>query len=152
MKKLYSLLFIFICFCGYSQNNSEVGTAKKTIEDFFTAFHAQDSLSLMQMVDPAITLKSVSEDSLGNTIVKTEEYKELVKSIISIPKDTRFKEELHSFDIRIKGMLAHIYAPYTFYLNGKISHCGIDSFELVKHHDEWKILSITDTRTKEGCN
>ena len=151
MKKLYSLLLILVCFCGYSQNNSEVGTAKKTVEDFFIAFHAQDSLALMRIVNSEVTLKSVSEDSVGNTVVKTEEYNELVKSILSIPKSMSFEERLKSFDIRVNGMLAHVYSPYTFYLNGKISHCGIDSFELVKQNGEWKILSITDTRTKEGC-
>ena len=32
-----------------------------------------------------------------------------------------------------------------------MSHCGINAFQLFKSSDGWKVIQITDTRNKEGC-
>ena len=49
------------------------------------------------------------------------------------------------------GTVAHVWADYDFHLAGKFSHCGIDSFSLLKTAGGWKITSISDTRQKDGC-
>jgi hypothetical protein len=36
-------------------------------------------------------------------------------------------------------------------VDGEFSHCGVDAFILVLTEDGWRILSIADTRTTEGC-
>jgi hypothetical protein len=50
------------------------------------------------------------------------------------------------------GAAAVVWADYDFHLNGTFSHCGIDSFSLLKTNTGWKIASITDTREKSGCS
>jgi len=47
--------------------------------------------------------------------------------------------------------VAAVWAEYDFHLNGKFSHCGIDSFSLIKTSAGWKITSVSDTRQKSGC-
>ena len=47
--------------------------------------------------------------------------------------------------------MASVWAPYTFYLNGAISHCGINSIELLHDEDGWKVTQISDTRRREDC-
>ena len=49
------------------------------------------------------------------------------------------------------GTVAHVWADYDFHRDGKFSHCGIDSFSLLKTAQGWKIASISDTRVKVGC-
>ncbi len=39
----------------------------------------------------------------------------------------------------------------TFYRDGEISHCGINSIELLRDADGWKVTQISDTRKREGC-
>jgi len=53
--------------------------------------------------------------------------------------------------IKIDGPLAIVWAPYKFYYKGVFSHCGVDSFQLVKINGEWKIQYLIDTRKKAGC-
>ena len=48
----------------------------------------------------------------------------------------------------IDGKLAQVWVPYHFYLNGMLSHCGANSFQLMKENEDWKIISILDTRRK----
>jgi hypothetical protein len=50
------------------------------------------------------------------------------------------------------GVLATVVTPYKFFYNGNFSHCGVNSFQLVKFSDGWKIQYIIDTRKKTGCN
>lgn len=44
-----------------------------------------------------------------------------------------------------------VWAPYQFYYKGKFSHCGADSFQLVRINGKWKIQYLVDTRRSQGC-
>lgn len=48
--------------------------------------------------------------------------------------------------------IAVIWAEYDFHLNGKFSHCGVDSFQLLKTAAGWRIAAISDTRESSGCS
>ena len=47
--------------------------------------------------------------------------------------------------------MANVWTAYSFYFDGKFSHCGVNSFQLLKEAGEWKIFYLVDTRRKEGC-
>ena len=49
------------------------------------------------------------------------------------------------------GTLATVWMDYTFYLGTKLSHCGVDAFIIAKDGADWKIISLADTRRREGC-
>ena len=141
----------FIANSVLSQNLCEEENAKKVVTDFFDAFHKQDSIALRNLAHPAIIMQSVSTSPTEEIKVITEEYSKFLKSIVSIPTTTQFEEKLHSFDVTINGSLATVITPFSFYLNGKLSHCGVNSFTLVHMPGGWKIAHIIDTRRKEGC-
>ncbi len=79
-------------------------------------------------------------------------FSKFLKGIVSIPKDASFKEELLDYQISIDGNMANAWTPYKFYFKDKFSHCGVNSFQLVKIDGKWQIIYIIDTRRKEGCN
>ena len=137
---------------GPSQENIEDSEVQETIEDFFKAFHEQDSIALKQVAHPSVSMQSIMTDSTGTSTIKNESYAEFLKAIVSIPDSTKFEERLHSFDIRVNGALASAITPYSFYVNGKLSHCGVNSFEMFKSAEGWKIIYIVDTRIKENCD
>lgn len=60
-------------------------------------------------------------------------------------------ERLYDVEVKIDGDMASVWAPYTFYLAGRISHCGVNSIELLRDADGWKITQVSDTRRGEGC-
>lgn len=53
--------------------------------------------------------------------------------------------------VLVDGPLAVVWANYDFHLNGKLTHCGVDSITLVKRSAEWKIAGITYTMRTSGC-
>jgi hypothetical protein len=46
--------------------------------------------------------------------------------------------------------IATVWAPYTFYLDGKKSHCGVETFQLYRLAEGWRIASFADTHLWQG--
>ena len=51
----------------------------------------------------------------------------------------RMQERIWNADVRVNGLVATVTAPYDFWIDGKFSHCGTDSFDLIKTEEGWKI-------------
>jgi len=60
-------------------------------------------------------------------------------------------ERIHDTEVHVDQGLASVWTRYDLYVDGAFSHCGVDAFLLVATEGGWKILSIADTRTQEGC-
>lgn len=151
MKRLILLAFLLISSFSFSQITEDEKRAKELIENFFKAFHEQDSTTLKNFAHSETEMHSVAIDAEGNTTLSTEEYSGFLESIASIPKSTKFEEKLHDFEININGMIANVSTPYSFYVNDELSHCGVNTFQLMKSNGEWKIIYLVDTRSKSGC-
>lgn len=48
--------------------------------------------------------------------------------------------------VQLQAGIATVWLPYDFYRDGKWSHCGIDTFTLVRQGDRWLIVTIAYTR------
>ena len=48
-------------------------------------------------------------------------------------------------EVRISGRLATVWLPYDLYVDGAWSHCGIDTFTLLRVGAEWRIASLAYT-------
>ena len=51
--------------------------------------------------------------------------------------------------ILVDGNMASVWVPYQFYYKDNFSHCGVNSFQLAKINNEWKIQYIIDIRRKK---
>jgi len=61
-------------------------------------------------------------------------------------------DERINFDmVRTDGPLATAWTPYKFYYKGNFSHCGVDSYQLVRINGIWKIQYLIDTRRNMSC-
>ncbi len=151
MKNTLIAIAFVVCSIAQAQD-AEKAAVQNAIVTFFDGFHAQDTLALQQSAADAIVLQTISKDSLGNTVVRSTPYNKFVQGMASIPKTTKFEEKLKSFTIQIDGEMANAWTPYEFWLNDEFHHCGVNSFQLVKFEDKWKIVYLIDTRRKEDCD
>ncbi len=62
-----------------------------------------------------------------------------------------FLERIWDAQVTVQGNLAQVWAPYDFHLDGKLSHCGIDSFSLMRTVEGWRVAGISYTVQKTGC-
>lgn len=141
------LIMCFFLFFGLS-SNAQKQEIQKTIEYFFEGFHKKDTTKIKSVCADNIILQSISESFTKGNKLSHETAKEFYKSIASIPSSMKFQEKILNYIIQIDGTMAHVWAPYEFYLNDKLSHSGVNTFTLFKEKDSWKIIYIIDTRRK----
>jgi hypothetical protein len=63
----------------------------------------------------------------------------------------RWDEQIYDVQVRVDGEMALVWAPYTFYLDKAVRHCGIDAFALLKDASGWKVTQLSDTQRRENC-
>ena len=74
--------------------------------------------------------------------------KEFYKSIGVLPKKMNISQKILSYSIQIDGSMAHVWAPYEFYMNGRLNYKGVNAFTLHKENGLWKIIYLVDTKRK----
>jgi hypothetical protein len=47
--------------------------------------------------------------------------------------------------------MAVFWAPYSFDIDGKRSHCGVDVFDFIRVKGEWKLANSMWTVEPDGC-
>ena len=67
------------------------------------------------------------------------------------PGKEQIEEKIHDPLVRIDNDLAVVWAPFDFLVDGKVSHCGTDLFNLVRQDGEWRIASVADT-SRNDCS
>jgi len=144
MRKIFILVLI-LCFTSVFSQEVEV---KQAVDDFFVGLHKRDTLMFKKSCHPYINMQTIGKDKEQNNKLILENFQDFMKSIVSIPENIVLFEKLLDYTIQIDGPLAHVWTPYEFYVNGKLSHCGVNSFTLFKEKDTWQIVHIIDTRRK----
>lgn len=147
-----SILLVFLLGSSFlSRSQPAEDDVKAAVILLFTGMKAGDAQLILSAFTADAVLATVVTDSLGNVAVKHEMISEFAEAVAKLPKGKA--DERIRFDmIRVDGSLAVVWAPYQFYFNGIFSHCGVDSFQLVKQGGVWKIQYLLDTRRKKGCD
>jgi hypothetical protein len=143
MKNSLLLLLLLFSFSGQAQKEQ----VQKTIETFFEGFHDKDTIKIKSTCSDTMILQSIMESAKGNKL-SNESPSEFYKSIATIPAEMKFEERLLSYNIQVDGTMAHVWTPYEFYINGKLSHKGVNAFTLFLDGNSWKIIHLIDTRRK----
>lgn len=144
MKRIVLLLVFFVT----TLLNAQESDVKKVITTFFEGMHTADTLKIKSVCNNGMVLQSISETN-GEDSLTTDTATEFYKSIATIPSHIKIEERLLSYNIQIDGAMAHVWTPYEFYINDKLSHSGVNSFTLFKDNGIWKIVYIIDTRHKK---
>ncbi len=121
---------------------------KTVINRFFEGMEKGDTALLKSTCTKTMILQSYMADKSGELKVHTDDFQEFV-AFLGTPTKNKYEERIEFGHIEAEQSLASVWTPYKFYLNGKISHCGTNSFQLVKTADGWKIQYIIDTRRKD---
>lgn len=146
--KYLLLILTLITIKTYAQSEEE--KVKLPILAMFDGMRKSDTTLMRSAFGPGIVLQTIAKNKEGKIEVRSENIDKFVE-FIGKPH-TEIYDERITFDlIKIDADLAMAWTPYQFYVNDKFSHCGVNSFQLVRLNGEWKIQYIIDTRRKEDC-
>ncbi len=135
-----------VCFSTTSiqAQNHEI---EATIKLFFEGFHQRDTLKMKTVCSEDLVLHSIAERA-GSSKFTVGKVSDFYKSIASFPITMTFEEKILSYTVKRDGAMAHVWTPYEFYVNDNLSHSGVNSFQLYKENDVWKVVYILDTRKR----
>lgn len=147
-------LFLFILFIAgqntiYAQQ--EELAVKQTIQKLFDGMCNADSSAVASTFATEAIMQTIATNKDGKTVVRQERVAEFASFVGKQLKGSA-DEQIVFETIKIDGELAIAWTPYRFVYKGSFSHCGVNSFTLVKQNGEWKINYIIDTRRKNNCN
>lgn len=146
----YPLFIICIVICSISNAQSTEDSVKAAVNQLFIGMKNADSALLSSSFADSAIVQTIVTAKEGKLEVRNESISEFASLIHKLAKNVA--DERIQFDmVKIDGPLAIVWAPYKFYYEGKFSHCGVDSFQMIRINGKWKIQYVIDTRRKQGC-
>lgn len=154
LLKSTGMKYFFIVLTLMSAVNARAQTAedsvKSVIQNMFTAMKNADGPGLMKCFGDSALLQTIGRTKEGVMFVKTDGPAVFADQISKSVKGS-LDERITFETIKADGPLAIAWTPYNFYYNGQFSHCGVNSFQVVRFNGVWKIQYVIDTRRRQDC-
>ncbi len=149
MKHFFIFLtFITVTFTATAQSTED--SVKVAVNNLFIAMKTSDTVLLKNSFAEGAILQTIASDKSRKVVVKNEAVNAFATSISKLIKGDADEQIIFEM-IKTDGPLAIVWTPYKFYFKGKFSHCGVNSFQLIRINSEWKIQYLIDTRRKSPC-
>ena len=125
------------------QTMAERDSVLAVVEATLDAISREDMAAVAElMLDGAVTVARPALGGDGRLETMT------VDDWRAMSPEADFVERGFDAEVRIAGPLASVWLPYDFYVDGKLSHCGIDAFTLVLTDAGWRIAGLAFTRSQ----
>lgn len=153
MKRFYLFFIcsILITTVVSAQDLNEEVAVKATINLLFDGMRKSDTTLLKKAFAANNIMQTIVKTKDGKAMVRTESLANFIKSV-GTPHNEIYDERIVFTKILIDDNLASVWTDYKFYVGEKFSHCGVNSFQLFKSDDGWKIIYLIDTRRKDKCD
>jgi hypothetical protein len=119
---------------------------KQVIQNMFHAMQQADTTLLKTCFSDKVIFQTIV-NKLEGVVIKTESINDFLQSV-GKQTPNAIDERIEFGAIQIEPLMATVWTPYTFYYKGQYSHKGVNSFQLVKLKEGWKIQYLIDTRYK----
>ena len=151
MKRILILLTAAIFISTITKAQSAEDSVKAVVNQLFAAMKGANAAMLKETFADSAVLQTIRRKQDGTFFVQDEKVSDFVEQIGKAKKDSL--DERITFEmIKIDGPLAIAWTPYKFYYAGNFSHCGVNSFQLVRINGRWKIQFLIDTRRRQACD
>mgnify|MGYP000011716870 CR=1 FL=1 len=128
-----------------AQSNAANASPMQAIYNMFDAMREHNKEKFLQQFTKDALLQRINnQGEIKNADI--EEFAQVIQL-----SDKHLDERLFSVTVQKNNKLASVWAPFIFYLDGSISHCGHNSFQLVKINQQWKIQYLIDSAYAGNC-
>jgi len=129
-----------------SAQSADHVAAYAVVTRLFDAMRTRDTATMRASFAPGAMLQSVSA-----TGIRTDAIDQWIGGVAGAPAGLILDERLANPVVQVNGDLASVWVDYWLFVGDRFSHCGVDAFVLARHEGAWRIISVADTRQREGC-
>lgn len=141
---------MLLCINNYAEAQTAEDSVKAAVNILFEGMKSANADMVKAAFADSAILQTIGTGKTGNNFIRNEAIGEFA-DFVGKQKVGAADERIQFETIKIDGPLAIVWTPYKFYFNGQFSHCGVNSFQLVRLNGQWKIQYIIDTRRKDKC-
>ena len=152
MRK-FSHILLFVAFAAaaaFGQAADEKKAALAVVNQLFFEMASANPAGIIALHTPTSDLAAVFKQRDGKTryeSINGEKFSQMFKD----RSRGVMKEEMYDPKVETHGDWAMVWGRYVFYVNDKISHCGINQFNLVRIDGTWKITNGASTIDPGDC-
>lgn len=145
MKRLTIILFSCLLMVTVARAG-DIDDAASVPDKLFAAMRERSFEGIRALFLPSGQLVAIDKPRDGKGVSTTRVFTaESFAKAISESKGAEYVEKMASKDVRITGDLAIVSGRYTFHVGEKFSHCGTNTFNLVRTADGWRIGNAAST-------
>lgn len=147
MKILITItVTIMLSTLAFAQAPDDEGTAIAVVNQLFAGMKAKDAEQIKSVFLSDGQLIAIDKPRDGKGLSKTRVLTgDAFATLIAGNKGADYIEFMPSPEARVTGDLAVVSGRYTFHLGDKLSHCGTNTFNLVRTDTGWKIANAAST-------
>lgn len=148
-KLVLALTLVLLPLAAAVANEAEERQAVLAVIDaFFAGMTAKDTDSMREIMTEDGNLLGYQETSEGLSLFNPThaDYLESLATRESVPVERYWDPT-----VMLHDRLAVVWTPYDLYSDGVFSHCGINSFSMLKTDDGWKITGVVFSMEPDGC-
>jgi hypothetical protein len=136
--RILTMLVALFCATGAEAQSSgpEREAVLKTVQAFFDTMTARDVEGARKVLQPQGRFHAMRIRD-GKPDVRAFANEEYLADLQASKQ--KMQERIWNPEVRVHGLIASVWAPYDFWIDGKLSHCGIDQFDLIKSEEGWKL-------------
>jgi hypothetical protein len=120
------------------------------INGIFSAIAQRDGQAALPHVRAEGRATATGTRPDGTPVVNSRSWADFAAALK--PGAERFEERMPSPAIEVDGDIAMAWGDYVFLIDGKVAHCGVNHFDLVRENGAWKVLNVTWSRRTTGCS
>ncbi len=151
MKKLTLIISIIAIFTisAFAQKADDAKDSLAVVNKLFAEMEAHNPPGILAVFTKEAQLAAVIKTKDGKSITRTFPVEAFSKNFAE--KKGEIKEDMYDPQVKTFGDLALIWGRYVFFIDGKISHCGVNAFHVVKTETGWIIANASTTIDPNGC-
>jgi hypothetical protein len=119
------------------------------VNALFAGIAARDAAAIGAQLLPGGSATTVTEQPGGGRVTQRRAWMEVLARFQPGPE--KYEERLTDPAIESDGSVATVWGNYVFLIDGKVHHCGIDHFSLVRENGSWKIADASWSVRTSGC-
>lgn len=151
MKAVIFFLFATLIFVlpASGQMPTEKAAPFAVVEKLFAEMAAANPAGILALGTPEnqlVAIRKLRDGSSRVEVITGEAFSKMFTN-----EEANLREEMYAPQVEVEGDYAMVYGRYVFFVGERLSHCGVNQFNLVKVEGVWKIANGASTIDPGAC-